>query len=404
MATSRKSTRPLALIAAACLLVVATSAGAPAEQSPAKSDRPWMGFRIDTSDRATGSWLGAWKLGRSPGRVVYRIDPLADPRADGFGPLRRVATVPGRGPQRAAGARATARAAWILSKFGTYPYEIQSAAVDLAVLHLLAGRAQALHGRAASARLRETGEAQRIKAFAAVMLRDSQRMSGPYRLVVRQLGETALGEPVQLGAQIVVARSGRPLMSVPVSVRVANSPWLPAGETDESGRVAFDYVGGVAGPHRVVARVARVPEHRLLLMQPRRRGASRIAVAGRKHVLASPTTAIVKARPAARVTSASITAGNRTLGSIRVSDAYGSSPTSATVVLRGPFGTPGQASCDRKALRVRHVEVTGNGRYPVPRLEVRQAGVYIWQVVSPGDAFNLDAAACDGGFRVRPKR
>jgi hypothetical protein len=362
-----------------------------------------MGFRIHTNDGATGSWLGAWKVGRSPGRVVYRIDPAASSRAGGFGPPRRVTTVPRQGPKRGASTRATARAAWILSKFGTYPYEIQSAAVDVAVLHLLAGGDQALHGRAASARLRQTGEARRIKDFAAVMLRDSQQLSGPYRLVVRQLGETALGEQVQLSAQIVVARSGKPLTSVPVSIRVANSPWLPAGETDEAGRVVFDYVGGVAGPHRVTARVARVPEHRLLLMQARRSGASRIAVAGRKHVLAVPTTAIVKARPAARVASASITSGNRTQGSFRVTDAYGSSATSATVVLRGPFGTTQQATCERKALRVRHVQVAGNGQYPLPRLEVRQAGVYIWQVVAPGDAYNLDASACEGAFQVRPK-
>lgn len=404
MATRRTSTRHLAVAVAGCVLVAASSAGvtgAPAERSRTQPDRPWSGFRIDANDRASGSWLGARKLGASPGRVVYRIDPDANPQADGFGPLRRVTTL--AGARRTVGARTTARAAWILSKYGTYAYEIQSAAVDVAVLHLLAGRRQALRGRAAAVRLSQTGQASQIKAFATEMLRDSQRLSGPYRLVVRQAGEAALGDQVQVVAQIAVARSGRPLPSVPVSFRIANGPWLQAGETDEAGRVAFDYVGGVAGPHRVTARVARVPEHRLLVMQPRRPQASRVVVAGRKHVVAAPTTAIVKARPAARVVSASITSGNRTSGTVRVSGAYATAPTSATVVLRGPFGSPGQATCERKALRVRHVPVAGNGHYPLPRVEVRTAGFYVWQVVVPGNIYNLDAATCDGGFRVRPR-
>ena len=84
---------------------------------------------------------------------------------------------------------------------------------------------------------------------------------------------------------------------MPVSVRVGRGTWRTAGETDEAGRATFDYVGTTAGPHQVTARVGRVPEHRLLLMQPRRPAASRVALAGRKHVLATPTTASVKARP-----------------------------------------------------------------------------------------------------------
>jgi hypothetical protein len=314
-----------------------------------------------------------------------------------------VTTVPGPGPKRAAGPRATARAAWILSKYGSYRYEIQSAAVDAAVLHLLAGGDYALNGSATRARLRDTGEVESIKRFARIMLRDSSRSSGPYRLTVQQQGESALGGPVRVGTRIVVARSGEPLSSVPVSFRIANGAWHPAGETDDAGRVTLNYPGNAAGPHRVTARVGRVPEHRLLLMSPRRQAASRIAVAGRKHVMAEPTTAIVKARPAADVTAASITSGNRTLGSFRVTGAYGSSASTATVVLRGPFGSRAQVTCQRKALRVRHVPVAGNGRYQLPRLEVRQAGVYIWQVVAPGNAYNLDLSACNGPFRVRPR-
>ena len=153
----------------------------------------------------------------------------------------------------------------------------------------------------------------------------------------------------------------------------------------------------------MTARVARVPEHRLLMMEPHRSTASRVVVAGRKHVLALPTTAAVKARPGLRVATGSIVSGNRTLGSMRIMHAYGSSASGATAVLHGPFGSFDQASCKRKAVRTRQVPVMGNGHYPLPRMQIRQAGVYIWQVVARGNTFNLSASACAGAFRVRPR-
>ncbi len=395
------------LIAAGAVIGVLVSAtvGLPAsaERSGTSQDRPWSGFRIDTSDHAAGTWLGARKIGSSPGRVVYRIDPSAAPSAQGFDEPSRMTTVPGPGGKRAAGARATSRAAWILSKYGSYRYEIQAAAVDAAVLHLLAGPNYSLNGKAGRARLRETGQAEQIKQFASTMLHDSIRRSGPYRLAVQQLGETAIGDPVRLGVQVVVARSGVPLTSVPVMVRVGDGSWQAAGETDDAGIVDFDYVGRTAGPQLVTARVARVPEHRLLVMQPRRPAASRVAIAGRKHVLALPTMAAVKARPAIRVSSGAMVSGNRTAGSWRIGGAYGSAAAAADVVLHGPFGSFDQVSCERKALRTRKVSSMGNGRYSLPRMQVRQAGVYVWQVTAAGNAFNLDTSACGGRFRVRPR-
>ena len=45
----------------------------------------------------------------------------------------------------------------------------------------------------------------------------------------------------------------------------------------------------------------------------------------------------------------------------------------------------------------------GSGHYALPRMQVRQAGVYVWQVAAAGNAYNLDASACAGAFRVRPR-
>lgn len=405
MATRRaRRARLLAIgLTTGVLVVGVVSLPASADRTPTSPDRPWSGFRIDTNERAGGSWLGARKVGSRPGRVVYRIDPAATARPNGFAELSRVTTVPGPGAKRAAGRRATARAAWIISKYGSLRYEIQSAAVDAAVLHLLAGPDYSLNGKAGKARLRDTGLAEDIRRFAAIMLHDSIRGSGPYELIVQQLGESAVGDPVRLGVQVVVERSGVPLTSVPVAVRVGRGPWQDAGETDDQGLVTFGFVGKTAGPQQVTARVLRVPEHRLLLMEPRRSSASRVAVAGRKHAVALPTTAAVKARPQVRVASGSMVSGNRTVGSFRIARAYGVAAASATAVLHGPYGSFDQISCERKALRTRDVPVMGDGHYPLPRVQVRQAGVYVWEVVAHGNSFNLDASKCGAAFRVRPR-
>lgn len=384
---------------------LAASLGAEAAVRETRAvDRPWSGFRITTTDRAAGSWIGARKVGRKPGRIVYRVDPRADRRADGFGRVRLLTSLPGPGTKYAAGSRATARAAWIVSKYGTLPNAFQSAAVDAALLHLLARHAYRLGGRQGKARLRQSGEPAAIRHLATIMLRDSLRRAGPYRVAAWQVGQSVIGGAVRIGVSAVVARSDVPLASVPVRVKVGSGPWNAVGETDAAGGATFSYVDPAAGPKPVSVRVGRAPETRLLVMSPRRDTASRVVVAGSKRTLVGGTTVYVKARPRVSVSSARIKADQRTSANLRVGGAYGTASRVGTAVLHGPFGSFRQSTCDRKTFRGRRITVSGNGRYRLPALLLHRAGIYVWRVALPGDRVNLPAATCDGAFRVTPEQ
>lgn len=355
---------------------------------------------IPATEHASGAWIGARKLGRRGGRVVYRVDPTAAPRPGSLRGSRLVARLRGPGGRSSASRATTARAAWILSKYGTYRDPGQSAAVDAAVLHLLAGGSFRLSRREASDRLRGTGQEDRVRSLAATMIRDSRRLAGPYRVVPAQVGETVVGDDVQIAMAAVVGRSGRPLRSVPVEVSVASGRWRAVGDTDTTGRAAYSISGLAAGPHLIDVRVRRLPETRLMLMQPSRSRASRDVVAGRKRSVVVGMRAIVQAAPRLSVSTRRIVRGERTAGRLGVVGAYGRTPRQATALLHGPFGSREQATCQRKRMRVRHTTVTGNGAVDLPRTSLQRAGFYVWYVGLPGDDYNRQVSVCAGIFRV----
>ena len=269
------------------------------------------------------------------------------------------------------------------------------------MLHLLAGGRWRLTGKQGSARLRQSGQAASIRDFATTMLRGSRSRSGPYRVAAQQVGRTVVGDDLTLAVRVAGARSDRALPSVPVVVRAGSGSWREAGATDAAGRTTYSLEGLAAGPHEVTLRVRRVPETRLLLLKPRRQGASRDVLAGRKTVLSQGLQVVVTARPRVRVRASWIARNTPTRATLTLSDAYGSSPRPATAVLHGPFGSRQQASCQRKQLRVRHPTVTGNGTVDLPGVTLRRAGFYAWYVGVPGDDYNLHATTCAGIFRVK---
>lgn len=395
----------LALVAAALVLAGVPATAAPerppdARRQGALTDRPWSGFEIRATGRASGEWLGARRVAQPPRRIVYRVDPRADPRPGRLGPARPAARLLGTGRHSAASPRATAQAAWIVSKYGSLRYEVQSAAVDAAVLHLLAGGRYRLQGRAGKARLRQSGQGRDIRRFASTMVRDSRRLAGPYRITARQAREAVVGDDVRIDLGSSVARSGVPLGSLPYLVRVDSGEWREAGTIGGGGHASYSLAGLAAGPHRVQVRVRRVPESRLLVLNPARAGASRDVLAGRKRTMTISLRVVVLAQPQVRVFSTRTARGAQSSARLQVADAYGRSPRSATAVLHGPFGSRGQATCQRSRLRVRHPEVVGNGTVALPRLKLERAGYYVWYVGLPGDTYNRLATTCSGIFRV----
>lgn len=385
---------------------VAAEPGSMAAAEPVKRSAPrrlllWSGYRIDHTGRASGGWIGARRLGRK-GPVIYRIDPAVSARFTTYQAGRWVHRLRGKGPNRfAAGRRATARAAWIVSKYGTYRYDIQSAAVDAALLHLLARHRWTIGGDLGARRIRQSGEPAQVRSFARIMLDDSKRRAGPYTVRVRQKDVAVIGDPVRLSIRVVVARNGRPLPFVPVRVRTPDGT-RNAGMTGKNGRVGLTYEKPDAGATTIGVTVARAPETRLRVLTPRRKSASRAVIAGKKGLVKGHGVIYVKARPRVVVTTNDrrIPKGARSKGRFRLANSAEAWPRRATVTLHGPFAHPEYARCGIRTTRNGQTRVTAAGSYSLPRFTLNKVGYYVWRVRVPGNRVNLPAGDCGGKFRV----
>jgi hypothetical protein len=371
------------------------------ERSAPRALLYWSGYRIDRTGKASGGWIGARRRGRD-GPIIYRIDPAASARSTGYHDGRWVHRLRGKGPHRSgAGRKATSRAAWIVSKYGTYRYDVQSAAVDAALLRLLAQHRWTLRGALGAPRIRQTGEPTLVRKFARIMLDDSRRLAGPYTVRVRQKNVAVIGDPVQLAIRVVVARNGRPLPFVPVQLRTPDGV-TDAGTTGEDGRVDVTYEEPVAGATSIEIRVSRVPETRLRVLAPRRKSASRVVIAGTKGPLTGHGVVYVKAWPRVAVTTddSRIRKGSRTRGRFRLVDSAEAWPRTAAVSLHGPFSHRDNALCGVRTIRKGQRDVTAAGEYSLPRFTLHKVGYYVWRVDVPGNQVNLPAGDCGGRFRV----
>ncbi|HET9422607.1 MAG TPA: hypothetical protein VFO49_15810 [Nocardioides sp.] len=394
----------------AAVLVATTapsSSVTPAADEPGAGQRTaprpmleWSGYRIADTGKAAGGWIGARRWGRN-GPVLYRVDPAASDRATSYKPGRFVERLLGKAPRSSADRRTTARAAWILSKYGRLRLPAQSAAVDAALLHLLAGGRWSLSGDAGKRRIRQSEESAVVGSLARTMLDDSRRRSGPYKIQVRQKGVAVIGDSVRLGIRVVVARNGRPLPFVPVRIQTPHGV-LKGDLTRADGRINLTYPLPDAGVTPIRVRVANVPETRLRLLSPRRPSASRAAIAGKKRLLGAQDVIYVKARPRVVVTTGDkrIVAGSKSKGRFRLADAAEAWPRTATVTLHGPFAHPDNAGCGSRTARTGQTRVTGAGNYAVPRFTLRREGYYVLRVRVPGNRVNLPASDCGGRFMV----
>jgi len=389
------------------VLVASTGASSgrttPVADESGAAPRPtlqWSGYPIADTGNAAGGWIGARRWGHN-GPVLYRVDPAASGRNTAYQPGRWVNQLQGKAPRSSADRRTTARAAWILSKYGRIRIASQSAAVDAALLHLLAGNRWSLSGDLGKRRIRQSEDSATVGGLARLMLDDSRRRSGPYRIQVRQRGTAVIGDPVRLAIRVVVARNGRPLPFVPVRIQTPDGV-LPGDLTRQDGRIGLTYPLPSAGVTPIRVRVAKVPETRLRLLNPRRPLASRAAIGGKKRLLGTQGLIYVKARPRVVVTTGDkrIAAGSKSKGRFRVVASAEAWPRRATVTLHGPFVHSDQARCGTRTTRSGNTRVTGAGSYVMPRFTLRKEGYYIWRVQVPGNRVNLPASDCGGQFRV----
>ena len=74
----------------------------------------WAGYRIPRNGHADGGWMGGYMIGDTP---VFVVTPTRRPNRRGY---EAAYVVEDLGESRGASRRSTARAAWVLSKYGAY--------------------------------------------------------------------------------------------------------------------------------------------------------------------------------------------------------------------------------------------------------------------------------------------
>lgn len=371
----------------------------PASMALKTADSPWSGYRIKVNASAGGSWIGARK---ASGRVVYRIDP-SRPKANThrLGSARWQRTTVGTGPRRASTA-STARAAWIVSKYGRYRYGVQNAAVEVALNELLNGGRWGRDGAITKRRLAQTKQGTKIRRFATTMLRDSARFAGPYAVTVTPRMNSGSGT-LAVTVRARATRTGAGISNLPVSATYAGQR-VTGLRTSADGSASTTFrLAGTTGAGTVVAEVAKLPEARLRVRTPTTSGASRVVLAGLKTSRTVTAPVVVKVTPqiATISTSATVVSSQSPTGQLSVAGGHPSRRT-ATVGLFGPFDSAAAVSCDQRALvATGTINVAGNGSYALPRLSLPRYGYYIWGAILPADAYNNSATSCAGTVTVR---
>ena len=170
----------LLLVAAGLLAVDQRSADATPVVASYAQDKAhrWSGYRIPRNGHADGGWMGGYQVGDTP---VFVVTPTRRPNRRGYEATQVVADLD---KSRGASRRATARAAWVLSKYGGYRDALQAAAVDAVVYHLLVGGRWRIDHHRGAARIRHSGDPASVRRYARIMLDQSRKFAGVYRVTV----------------------------------------------------------------------------------------------------------------------------------------------------------------------------------------------------------------------------
>jgi hypothetical protein len=385
------------LVAAASLVALPVTPAAAATSSGDRAER-WAGYRIPSNGRAAGGWIGGYRVGRTP---VFVITPERRPNRAGFRREDPTNDLAGRrGPSR----RETQRAAWILSKYGGYRDARQAAAVDAAVLHLLGDREWRLGGARGAARVRSSGDPATVRRYVRVMLSGSRASAGRHRVTV--VPATAdVGGVTSVTVRVTDGHGG-PVPGLPVTVTSpdggTSEPAAGPVEavTGDDGRAVVRLAAPLAGWRTVVARVGRVPEHRLRVRGADRRGQAAVAEGGVRRVVWASARVAVRGPQTVTLAPvpASLSVGAQAMVAATVSG--DGSARGATGGLFGPFQTASSATCSGAQVGAVSMALPGDGTHTLPSIAPASGGYYAWRVDVDGTATSIPAASCGAVVKV----
>lgn len=378
-------------LAAGCLTVVAPAAAPAADGSAGGDPHRWSGYAIRANGDADGGWIGGYRVGHTS---LFVTTPTKDPNRAGYRTPRRVDDVGGRAASRSE----TARAAWILSKYGDYREATQAAAVDASVYHLLVGGKWHIGSARGARRIRQSGDPAAVARFARIMLRQSRRSAGAYTAQLTTSGAD-LGGTVAVTLTVLDGH-GRPAAGLPVTLAMSGAEPL-ASVTGDDGRAIARFAASARGWQDVTAEVHSVPEHRLVIRPPEKKGQAAAAEGGvRRELVVSEKT------PVRGPQTLSLTAdpGQLVVGSpARVVATVGgdTADRTATAVLHGPFASSGAAGCTGPSAGQVRTTVTNDGAYAMPPITLSAGGYYAWRVAVDGTDTNAPVASCGAPVKVR---
>lgn len=385
----RRAALLVALLVGVAPLVLALAGPATAGSAPQR----WAGYVIPSDGHAAdGGWIGGYVVG---GRPAFVTTPGKALHRRGYRSVRVVGDLGGRrGPTRGQ----TARAAWILSKYGGYRDATQAAAVDVSVYDLVAGGRWRTTGARGARRIREAPQSSTVRRFARIMLDQSRRHAGAYQARVTATNADA-GGTVSATVKVTDGHH-RPAPGLPVRIVASGTRTIDA-VTGDNGKAVARFAEVSAGWKTVTATVRNAPEHRLHLRAAVRRSQATVAEGGVRRTLVARTRAAVRgpqtlalaARPATIVTAspARVTATVTGDGTSR----------QATGTLYGPFDSTSAARCTGHAVGSGRTTVKGDGAYTLPPVTPADPGYYVWKVAVDGTPTALPVTGCGAVTTVK---
>jgi hypothetical protein len=377
------------VLTAACLVAITPRPASGAHDRDAP--RRWVGYRIPRTGTAAGGWIGGYRL---DGARLFVTTPKKRRNRAGHEPAQYVEDLrDSRGASRAE----TARAAWILSKYGGYRDATQAAAVDAAVTHLLAGKRWRISARLGSRRIRQAPESAAVRRFARIMLAGSRRSAGAYHAVLQAAGAD-VGGTLEV-AVAVTDGHGRPAPGLPVVLGAGGAAPVDA-VTGDDGRAVARFTVGQRGWQDVSATVQQVPEHRLVLRPPVRPRQSTAAEGGIKQTLSVGGQAPVRGPQALSLAPSpgTVTTGSSTR--VVATVAGDGVPRTASGQLHGPFASAAAAQCTGTAAAGVTATVAADGAHALPPVTPRAGGYYAWRVAVDGTATSLPVSTCGAATKV----
>jgi hypothetical protein len=159
----------------------------------------------------------------------------------------------------------------------------------------------------------------------------------------------------------------------------------------------------LAGWRTVTARIGQVPEHRLIVHAPDRRGQASVAEGGVRRTLEVSTTAAVRGPQTLAVRAAPevLTAGAQARAVVTIAG-DGVSRT-ATATLHGPVSAAAAAGCSAPAVGTASGAVAANGDYTLPPVSPSAAGYYAWRVDVDETETSLPVTSCGAVVKVRAR-